>query len=96
MCTLILAAVAAEGVDAGALAPADPHPFLRRRSIRLARAFPVVLLALLPMAAWALWVRVDQYGLTPFLVVRGASLAWLDQVLAVARNRGNLNRPALG
>jgi hypothetical protein len=77
LCTLILDAVAGERVGSIALEPAEAHPFLRGRSIRLARAFPAVLLALLPMAAWALFVRIDQYGLTPFRVVRASSLLCL-------------------
>src|SRR5215470_7970634 len=68
--SLILASVAGEEVATAALAQADPHPWLRRRTIRLARAFPLVLLALLPLAGWALVVRLEQHGFTPFRAVR--------------------------
>src|SRR5262249_47167346 len=52
-------------------------------TVRVARAFPLVLLALLPLAVWALLVRVDQHGLTPFRVVRMHGLLCLA-VLSVA------------
>ncbi len=74
--TLILASVLGD-VPAGTLTPADPHRWARRPSIRLARAFPVVLLALLPMAGWALRVRIEEYGFTPFRVVRAMGLLCL-------------------
>jgi hypothetical protein len=74
--TLILSSVLGD-VPTGTLTPADPHRWARRPSIRLARAFPIVLLALLPMAGWALWVRVDEYGFTPFRVVRTMGLLCL-------------------
>lgn len=77
LCTLIITAVAAEPVGSGALAPADPHRFLRDRSVQLARAFPIALLLLLPMALWAVLVRIEQYGLTPFRVVRLAAVLCL-------------------
>ena len=47
------------------LSPADPHPWTAAASVRVSRGFTAVLLALLPLAAWALWVRIDQHGLTP-------------------------------
>ena len=68
--SLVLAAMAEEKVGTAALAPADPHIWARRPTARLARAFPLVLLGLLPLAGWALLVRIEQYGLTPFRVVR--------------------------
>jgi len=81
--TSILTAVLDGEVGTAALAPADPHRWTRRPIIRLARAFPVVLLALLPMAGWALWIRICDHGVTPFRAVRGAGLACLA-VLGVA------------
>jgi hypothetical protein len=38
--------------------------------IQVCRWFPAVLALLLPMALWAVWVRIDDYGLTPFRVGR--------------------------
>lgn len=81
--TMILTAVLDAEVGTARLAPADPHRWARRPTIRLARAFPVVLLALLPLAAWALYLRIDAYGVTPFRAVRVAGLACLA-VLGVA------------
>lgn len=96
LCTLIITAVAAEPVGHGALSPAEPHRFLRDRSIRLARAFPIVLLVLLPMALWALCVRIEQYGLTPFRVVRMAALLALAVLSVLGAVRWLRNRAALG
>lgn len=78
--TLIITSVLGEDPGAAALQPAEPHRWARRKSIRLARAFPLVLLALLPMAGWALWVRVDEYGFTPFRAVRAMGLLCLAVV----------------
>jgi hypothetical protein len=64
--------------------------------VRLARAFPVVLLALLPMAAWALFLRIDQYGLTPFRVVRAASLLCLAVLGVIGAARFLRGRAPLG
>jgi hypothetical protein len=75
--TLIITSVLGEDAGAAALQPAELHRWARRKSIRLARAFPLVLLALLPMAGWALWVRVDEYGFTPFRAVRAMGLVCL-------------------
>ena len=75
--TLIITSVLGEDAGAAVLSPAEPHRWARRKTIRLARAFPIVLLALLPMAGWALWVRVDEYGFTPFRVVRAMGLVCL-------------------
>src|SRR5262249_29599403 len=74
--TLIISSVIGESTGA-VLQPADPHRWARQRSIRLARAFPIVLIVLLPMAGWALWVRVEQYGFTPFRAVRAMGLLCL-------------------
>ncbi len=76
-CTLVVSAILAEPVGTGPLSPAEPHRFLRRRSVQLVRAFPLVLLALLPMALVAIAVRIEQYGLTPFRVMRLAALLCL-------------------
>jgi hypothetical protein len=76
--TLIIASVVRDEPSPAALSQADPFPWLRRPSIRLARAFPAVLLALLPMAIWALWVRIDQYGVTPPRAIRAAGLLCLS------------------
>jgi hypothetical protein len=96
LCTLIITAVAAEPVGSGALSPADPHRFLRDRSVRLARAFPVVLLALLPMALWAVSVRIEQYGLTPFRVVRFTALLCLVVLSFLGAVRWLRGQPPLG
>lgn len=80
--TLIVSAVLDETAGTGVLSPIEPHRWTRRASVRLTRAFPVVLLALLPMAWWALWMRIDQHGVTPFRAVRATGLACLT-VLSV-------------
>lgn len=77
LCTLVVNAILDEPVGTGTLSPAEPHRFLRRRSVQLVRAFPLVLLALLPMALIAIAVRIEQYGLTPFRVMRLAALLCL-------------------
>jgi len=77
LCTLIIVSLLDEKVGSDTLAPADPHRWARRHSIRLARAFPLVLLALLPMACWALAVRIDQHAFTPFRVARMMALLCL-------------------
>lgn len=96
LCTLILTAVAAEPVGSGALSPAEPHRFLRNRSVLLTRAFPAVLVLLLPMALWALYVRIDAYGLTPFRVVRMAALLGLGLLGVLGTVRWWRGRPPLG
>jgi hypothetical protein len=87
LCTLVIVSILDEKVGSGTLAPADPHRWARRHSIRLARAFPPVLLALLPMAAWALALRIDQHGFTPFRVARMMALLCLGvlSLLGTAR-----------
>ncbi len=64
------------------LTPAEPHPWATAGSVRLARAFTAVLLALLPLAGWALWVRIEQHGLTPSRGARMYALTCLG-VLAL-------------
>lgn len=93
--TIILGAIVAEPVGDGPLAPAEPHRFLRLPTVRLARAFPVVLLALLPMALAAVLLRIDQYGLTPFRVVRLAALACLSALALAGTWRWLRGQPAL-
>jgi hypothetical protein len=94
--TLIISSVLGEGTGAAALTPAEPHRWARRKSIRLARAFPLVLVALLPMAGWALWVRVDQYGVTPFRAVRAMGLLCLATLSLVGALRWLRGRAPLG
>lgn len=77
LCTLIIVSLLDEKVGSDTLAPADPHRWARRHSVRLARAFPLVLLVLLPMAGWALAVRIDQHAFTPFRVARLMALLCL-------------------
>lgn len=77
LCTLIIMSLLDEKVGSDTLAPADPHRWARRHSIRLVRAFPLVLLVLLPMAGWALFVRIDQHAFTPFRVARLMALLCL-------------------
>ena len=64
------------------LAPAEPHPWAAFGSVRLARAFTAVLLALLPLAGWSLWVRIEQHGFTPSRGARMYALVCLG-VLAL-------------
>ncbi|WP_428267039.1 hypothetical protein [Haliangium sp.] len=95
LCTLVIVAILREGVGSGTLAPVDPHRWARRRSVRLARAFPLVLLVLLPMAGWALSVRIEQYGFTPFRVVRLMALLCLGVMSALGTWRWLRGRTAL-
>lgn len=67
--TLIVSSVLGEAAPSP-LVPADRHAWARGQAIRVMRAFPIVLLVLLPMAGWALWLRIDEHGLTPLRVVR--------------------------
>lgn len=96
LCTLILTSVAAEPAGTAALSPAEPHRFLKNRSVQLARAFPLVLLPLLPMALWAVALRIEQYGLTPFRVVRVAALLCLVVLGLLGTARWLRGRAALG
>lgn len=93
--TLIISSVLGEAPGA-ALSPAEPHPWARRRSIRLARAFPLVLIVLLPMAGWALWLRVEQYGVTPFRAVRAMGLLCLAVLSLAGAARWLRGRAPLG
>lgn len=93
--TLIMSSVLGEGSGTAVLVPADPHRWARRWSVRLTRAFPVILLALLPMAGWALWSRVDQHGVTPFRAVRGMGLICLASLSLVGTVRWARGRAAL-
>jgi hypothetical protein len=92
--TLVIASVLAEG-GGGVLSPAERHRWARNKTILVMRAFPIVVLVLLPMAGWALWVRVEDHGFTPFRVVRAMGLLCLA-VLSLAsairwlRGRGPL------
>jgi Domain of unknown function (DUF4153) len=93
--TLIVSSVLDEPGGTGVLAPIDPHRWTRRWSVRLTRAFPVVLLALLPMAWWALWLRIDQHGVTPFRAVRATGLACLTGLSVLGTLRWLRGRAAL-
>ncbi|HEX7841872.1 MAG TPA: hypothetical protein VF469_30590 [Kofleriaceae bacterium] len=93
--TLIMSSVLGEGGGTAVLAPADPHRWARRWSVRLTRAFPVILLALLPMACWALWSRIAQHGVTPFRAVRGMGLVCLASLSLVGTVRWARGRAAL-
>jgi hypothetical protein len=92
--TLVIVSVLGED-PGGVLQPAERHRWARHKTIRIMRAFPIVLFALLPMAGWALWVRVEDHGFTPFRVVRAMGLLCLA-VLSLAsairwlRGRGPL------
>jgi hypothetical protein len=92
--TLIVSAVLGEAAPS-ALQPAERHMWARSLAIRVMRGFPIVLLVLLPMAGWALWLRIDEHGLTPLRVVRAYGVLCLA-VLSVAgawrcvRGRGAL------
>ncbi|HET9621126.1 MAG TPA: hypothetical protein VFP84_07160 [Kofleriaceae bacterium] len=92
--TLIVASVLSEPLP-GVLAPATRHAWAHDVPVRVMRAFPVVLLFLLPMAGWALWLRIDEYGLTPSRVLRAYGVVCLSALsLASAwrwwRGRGPL------
>jgi hypothetical protein len=94
--TLIISSVLGEDVGTAGLQPAEPHRWARRRSIRLARAFPIVLIVLLPMAGWALWIRVEQYGVTPFRAVRAMGLLCLATLSVLGAVRWLRGRAPLG
>jgi hypothetical protein len=94
--TLIIASVLIEAPTDAPLTPAIRHVWTRRWTVRLTRAFPLVLCALLPMACWALWRRVDEYGLTPFRAVRAHGLACLAVLSLVGAVRWFRGRPPLG
>jgi len=94
--TLIISSVLGEDAGAAVLQPAERHRWARRRSIRLARAFPLVLIALLPMAGWALWIRVEQYGFTPFRAVRAIGLLCLATLSLLGAIRWLRGRAPLG
>jgi hypothetical protein len=93
--TLIISSVLDEDRGTSVLAPADPHRWARRWSVRLTRAFPAPVLALLPMAGWALWLRIDQHGITPFRAVRGIGLLCLATLSLLGTMRWARGRPAL-
>jgi len=78
-----------------ALSPADPHPWTAAGPVRLSRAFAAILLALLPLAMWALWVRVDQHGLTPMRAARMYALACLGLLALWGTLRWLRRRPPL-
>lgn len=78
------------------LAPANPHPWTQTRPVRLSRAFTAVLLALLPLAAWSLWVRIDQHGLTQLRVARLYGLGALGLLAAWGTVRWARRRRPLG
>ncbi|MCG8416652.1 MAG: DUF4153 domain-containing protein [Proteobacteria bacterium] len=94
-CTLVIVSILREDVGSRTLAPVSPHRWASSRTIRLVRAFPVVLLVLLPMAGWALALRVDQYGFTPFRVVRLMALACLAVLAILGTARWLRGRMAL-
>lgn len=93
--TLIIASVVGDAPPAAPLVPAIQHGWTRRWTVRLTRAFPLVLCALLPMACWALWRRVDAHGLTPFRVARGHGLACLAVLSLAGAVRWFRGRPPL-
>jgi hypothetical protein len=94
--TLIISSVLGERAGATALQPAERHRWAREPSIRLARAFPIILIVLLPMAGWALWIRVEQYGFTPFRAVRAMGLLCLATLSLAGALRWLRGRAPLG
>ncbi len=95
LCTLIIMSLLRESVGTKTMAPAETHRWARRGSVRIARAFPPILLLLLPVAGWALMVRVEQYGFTPFRVVRGMALLCLAVMALLGTVRFLRRRAAL-
>lgn len=75
--------LAAGGLGTLGLLLFDPRPG-ERSLARWLRLAPPLLLPLAPLGAWALLVRVDQYGLTEFRVVRLAGLFALALLAFVA------------
>ena len=74
LCSLVIQSVSLESSHSAVL---RSGVWFRRFSIRVVRAFPAVLFALLPMAGWALFVRIDQYGFTQLRVSRMMALLCL-------------------
>lgn len=95
VCTLIMAAILRDEMPRGPLAPAEPHRWTKHLSIRVVRAFPLGLLALLPMAGWALVLRIEQYGFTPFRVGRMLALLCLGTLALLGSIRYLRGRRAL-
>jgi hypothetical protein len=95
LCSLVIVAIARQPA-AGVLAPAERHPWMTAWPVRVARAFPLALLALAPMACWALAVRIDDLGLTPLRVVRLYALIALVVIAAAGSLRYLRRRPPLG
>lgn len=62
---------------------------------RLIRWFPAALLPLLPLALWAVWVRVDEHGWTEFRYLRFALLLALLVLAAAGVARRIRRRPPL-
>jgi hypothetical protein len=96
LCALVIVAIVRTGASEGGLGPADPHPWMRSWPVRIARAFPLAILALAPMACWALAVRIDELGLTPNRVARLYALVALVVVGGAGSLRYLRRRPPLG
>ena len=66
---------------------ANRNLWLAKPTIRIARAFPFLLALLLPMAIWAVCVRINEYGFTPFRIMRVWTLVFLGVASCVGGYR---------
>jgi hypothetical protein len=78
LCTLIFQSIELTPQKGESLLySANRNLWLTRPTIRIARAFPFLLALLLPMAIWAVCVRINAYGFTPFRIMRVWTLVFL-------------------
>ena len=63
--------------------------------VKLSQGLPVLFLPLMPMTAWAVWVRIEQHGWTEFRYLRLLLVACLSVIFlaAVVRWRRNETQP---
>ena len=79
MCTLIFQSIEMTSKPGHpSLYSANRDLWLKALVIRISRAFPFLMTLLLPLAIWALVVRITEYGLTPFRLLRLWMLLFLS------------------
>lgn len=78
LCTLIFQSIELTPQNGNSsLYSSNRNLWLTKPTIRIARAFPFLLALLLPMAIWAVCVRINEYGFTPFRIMRVWTLVFL-------------------
>jgi len=65
----------------------DPDPVPRRGIARLLRLLPLLMLPLLALGAWAIWLRVADYGWTEFRYIRMLAVIALAVVAVIGAAR---------